>query len=144
VTINDQPNLIKCLIYSSDMVAEKIAPLIEEAGIKPVVISSELTSPDLEFLLSHSSDLELAILEINEEYTGCLCRFFGETKGIPVVLLVDNNTADWASLGKCEASAFVPLNAGKTELAVRLKAITSRIMTAKQREQKQLLFSERV
>jgi hypothetical protein len=144
MSTTEKSNPIKILVYSSDIVVDRIAPLLEGADTEVITISAKLTSSNLEFLLTHSGDIALAILDITEQYTGCLCRFLGQINGIPVVLLVDSNKTNWEVLGNCAASAYIPLSAGDTELAMRLKAITRRITALKQKEQNQLLFSERV
>jgi len=48
-------------------------------------------------------------------------HFLSRLKYIPIILLVNNDAADWAWLGDCEASAYVSLETGKEEFVSRLK-----------------------
>ena len=114
---------MKVLIYGTEMVAGRISPLLKEMGIEMVTISGEMTGANMNRLLSNLTDIGLAILDMNEECINHLCPFLSRLGYIPLVLLINSDTADWEWLCGCDASAYISLEAGKEEFASRLQVV---------------------
>jgi AmiR/NasT family two-component response regulator len=112
---------MKALVYGKSMVADRISPLVREADVEILTISGEIIWAKRNCLLRNLPDLGLAILDTNEKSVTSLCPFLSRLKYIPIILLVNNDAADWAWLGDCEASAYVSLETGKEEFVSRLK-----------------------
>ena len=119
---------MKVLVYGTEMVVGRISHLLKEMGIETVTISGEMTGSNLNCLLRNLTDIGLAILDTNEEYSNRLCAFLSRLEYIPIALLVNSDTADWERLCDCEASAYISLETGKDEFASRLQAVIRRYL----------------
>jgi len=119
---------MKVLVYGTEMVTGGISPLLKAMGIEMVAISGEMTGANLNCLLRNLTDIGLAILDANEEYSNILCHFLGRLEYIPITLLVNSDTTDWERLCDCEASAYISLETGKEEFASRLQVIIRRYL----------------
>ena len=93
-----------------------------------VAVSGDPTWLNRNCLLRDLTDISLAILDTNEEYSHRLCSFLGRLEYIPIALLVNSDTADWEWLCDCDASAYISLETGKDEFASRLQAVIRRCL----------------
>ena len=114
---------MKVLVYGNELVAGRISPLLKEMGLEMVPVSGDMPGCALDCFLRNMTDIELAILDTSEEFSGHLCSLLDKVEYIPVALLVNNDTADWEWLGSCEASAYIPLEVGEEEFASRLQLV---------------------
>jgi hypothetical protein len=119
---------VKVLVYGSAMSAGRISPLLNKMGIETVAVSGDMTGPNRNCLLRDLTDISLAILDTNEEYSHSLCSFLGRLEYIPIALLVNSDTADWEWLCDCDASAYISLETGKDEFNSRLQAVIRRCL----------------
>ena len=77
---------MKVLVYGPDTVAGWIVPWKKEIGIEIITISEEIVGDNLDRLLENSSDIGLAIIDTNGEYTD-LRVIFGVNWNLPESML---------------------------------------------------------
>lgn len=69
---------------------------------------------------------DLAVVESSVEGAETVCRNIKQLWGIPVVLMVKGEQADWERLQSLDSDAYIPEGIGATELAARLRAVVRR------------------
>ncbi len=74
-------------------------------------------------------DLDLIIMAAAAPDADRVIRHLKRFWHVPLIILFDENTADWEQLCWCGASAYIPLSHGKREFDSRINIIVKNMMT---------------
>ena len=117
---------MKVLVFGSKSIVRKITESIKGIGIE-LVSHSEMTEV---IALLKQKMFALVLVDSLSNETEVVCNHIRELGTVPLILVVNSRKADWKRLHPLNADGYLPAEAGRNELAARLKAMHRRFFMA--------------
>ncbi len=118
---------IKVMVFGDKMMIRRLTLSLVEEGMEVLTSSG---GPKAMALLKQKG-IDLAVVDSLMEEAEAVCRRIREIPGIPVVLMVSRNQADWKKFLTLDSDGYIFDGAGHLELAARLRAVLRRYLLNK-------------
>lgn len=116
--------VIRATTFGSEPAVQKLTESLKGIGIELVSLTKVLEV----ITLLKQQTFDLALVDSLAEHVEAVCHYIREFESIPLVVIVNEKTADWRRLQSLDAHGFLPEEATKDELAARLKVVWRRFL----------------
>ena len=117
---------IKAAVLGNKSIVRKLTESLKGIGIELVSLS-EMTEV---ITLLKQKMFALVLVDSLTEEVEKACQHIRELGTVPLVLIVNSQKADWKRLQPLAVDGYLPAEAGKNELAARLRAMHRRFFMA--------------
>jgi len=118
----NQEMTMKVMVFGSKRIVQKLTESLKGTGIDLVSLTE---MPGVRGLLEQRT-FDLVLVDSFIEKTEAVCHHIREFGTIPLALIVNERKSDWGRLEPLGADGYLPEEAGKNELAARLRAMWRR------------------
>ena len=117
---------MKAVVLGNKSIARKLTESLKGIGIELVSLS-EMTEV---ITLLKQKMFALVLVDSLTEEVEKACQHIREFGTVPLVLIVNSRKADWKRLQPLAVDGYLPAEAGRNELAARLRAMHRRFFMA--------------
>jgi len=117
---------MKAVVLGNKSIARKITESLKGIGIELVSLSE---MAEVIALLKQKM-FALVLVDSLSNETEAVCNHIRELGTVPLVLIVNSRKADWKRLQPLAVDGYLPAEAGRNELAARLRAMHRRFFMA--------------